>query len=240
MTNVRHIYQFKPKQNPDGLVYVPQRDIAKIYNPMLREVFASLDEKNWSPDFKTLFKKNNVTQDDLAQATSVFLEAHRLFIRDRSVNSAVEAFVAAGVDRVNKMAIFALFSALGQVIAGGFFIALRDITTQGQLSSGHVEFVEMLGAGEAVFERLSGAKFKPLTVEKHVLAADVQEHKRVIAQLQDSLKKVEVEMVDMLQEQKRLAKFDNNFHLEAHRVRQAGFYMRLIGLLPFAYRFLFK
>lgn len=153
----RRILQFRPRHNPDGPAYSPQRDIAHIYAPMLQEVFQGLDEENWSPYFRSWFEREGLTQDDLCGAVAIFLEAHRLFIRDREVGSPADAFAKAG--EIPTPVWLALFARLGEVFMGGFFVGLRDVTYSGQSSNAEADFSEMLAAGRELTYRLAG---KPL------------------------------------------------------------------------------
>ena len=105
----RSIHQYRPKNDQGSMPYSPQRDLANIYTPMLKEVFLGMDEKHWSPHFKDLFEKYGVTQDDLGEAVNVFVEAHLLFTRDRKVANPADAFKKAGVDRLKPAVKISLF-----------------------------------------------------------------------------------------------------------------------------------
>lgn len=188
----RSIQQYRPKGDVGAMPYSPQRDLANIYTPMLREVFAGLDEPNWSPPLREILNDYKITEAQLSETVTVFVEAHRLFIRDRTIDSPITAFERAGVMQLPAIVRLALFSRIGEVLTGGFFIALRDVTAQGALTPGHDDMTAMIGAGRAVASRLSGHRPKVLQDELERTKADVQETQRALEQsqqLNDALKR---------------------------------------------------
>ena len=184
----RSVNQFRPKGDPSAPAYAPQRDLANIYLPMLREVFTSLDAVNWGPFFQAWFEREGITEDQLGEAVTMMVEAHRLFIRDREVQVPADAFAKAGAD-VPDVIKYALFCRLGEVVAGGFFVALRDVTMQGRESPCNTDMVEMIAAGRTLVWRLQGpgpiSYYGSSPVE--VAKADADEQRRLVAQLQDML-----------------------------------------------------
>ena len=184
----RSVNQFRPKGDPSAPAYAPQRDIANIYLPMLREVFTSLDAANWGPFFQAWFEREGITEDQLGAAVTMMVEAHRLFIRDREVACPSEAFAKAGAD-VPEVVRQALFCRLGEVVTGGFFVALRDVTMQGQESPCHTDMAEMIAAGRVLAARLRGAGSLVYygSAASEVAKADADEQRRLVAQLQDML-----------------------------------------------------
>lgn len=184
----RSIYQYRPPKEPGALPYSPQRDLAHIYMPMLKEAFCSLDEEHWSDEWKALCDREGVTQDDFSIAVEVFAEAHRLFIRERTVTCPGEAFLQAGLERMHPTARLLLFARLGEVIMGGWFIAIRDVTLQGQVTPAQYDFLEMITAGRELAAKLANRDL-PMPVPtvsndvRHTEAA-VQENARIEQQKQ--------------------------------------------------------
>jgi len=178
----RSIHQYRPKGDPGALPYSPQRDLANIYTPMLKEVFYGLDEKNWAPYMREWFEKEGVDEEMVGKAVQVFVEAHRLFIRDRKVTCPADAFEQAGINHLPPAVRVALFERMGQVLMGGFFIALRDTTMQGQQSAVATDLVEMIAAGRAVANRLSGHEYRDVDATLERDRAEAEETKRVLEQ----------------------------------------------------------
>jgi|GEM_PF-3969318 len=178
----RSIHQYRPKGDPTAAPYAPQRDLANIYTPFLREVFQGLDEKNWSEFLREWFDRDGVTEEDLGAGVTVFVEAHLLFTRDRTVDSPWTAFDRAGVNDLKPSVRAAIFERIGECIMGGWFIAVRDVTMQAHESPGHTDFVQMMAAGRELAHRLSGHTYVDHDTELEEARADAEETKRVLGQ----------------------------------------------------------
>lgn len=189
----RQVNQFRPKGDPTASPYAPQRDLANIFLPMLRETFASLDAANWNDFFKELFAAKGVTEEDLGKIVPKFAEAYRLFIRDRAVDSPMKAFEQAGITDADDTVKYALFCRLGEVVTGGFFIALRDVTMQGHESPCAADMASMLAAGRELAARLDGRLANYEVGEYETAVASLEEKLRVIHQLQTMLEQSQQE-----------------------------------------------
>lgn len=238
----RQVQQMRPEGQPGAMAYAPQRDLANIYTPMLREVFQGLDEANWSPYLRQYFQENDVTEEDLGQAVKLIVEAHRLFIRDREVKSPEDAFTKAGANELPTPIRLALFSRIGEVLMGGFFIALRDVTTQGQKPP--ADFVEMIAAGRALAKRLSKhdpSDLPPDALEQ--LQAEVEETQRALDQ-------AHAELEQRRQEAYQAQSEGNGYkaHLErlqalrqyVKKTRQSGWFMRIWRVAYLAWKIYWK
>lgn len=189
----RQVNQFRPKGDPTASPYAPQRDLANIFLPMLRETFASLDAANWNDFFKELFESRGITEEDLGKIVPKFAEAYRLFIRDRTVDSPMKAFEQAGLTDEADPVKYALFCRLGEVVTGGFFIALRDVTMQGHESPCASDMASMLAAGRELAHRLDGRLANYEVGEYETAVAGLEEKLRVIHQLQTMLEQSQQE-----------------------------------------------
>jgi hypothetical protein len=181
----RSVNQYRPKGDSGAMPYSPQRDLANIYTPMMKEVFQGLDEEHWAPHLEDMLSKYGVTEDDMGEAVNVFVRAHQSFIRDRAITSPHDAFKRAGVDRLKPAVRIALFSRLGEVVMGGFFVAIRDVTHQGQISPGHDDFVSMLAAGRQMAEELSGHHHSDQDISLQEAIANAEELERILKQVQE-------------------------------------------------------
>lgn len=189
----RNVTQLRPRGEPNAAPYAPQRDIANIFLPLLKEVFNSLDEKHWNKYFADWFQREGITEEQLGETVRVVTEACRLFIRDREVNSPADAFAKAGIDNIPEVAKYALFCRVGEVVIGGFFVAIRDVTMQGVSSPVQEDMAAMMAAGRALSERLSGELTTYDDAEIPKLKAILEEEGRVKVQLQQMLWKAEEE-----------------------------------------------
>ena len=189
----RQVNQFRPKGDPTASPYAPQRDLANIFLPMLRETFASLDAANWNDFFKKLFDDAGITEADIGQIVPKFAEAYRLFIRDREVDSPMAAFERAGITEAHDAVKYALFCRLGEVVTGGFFIALRDVTMQGHESPCAADMALMLAAGRELAARIDGRAASYQVGDYETVIASLEERLRVIQQLQGMLEHAQQE-----------------------------------------------
>lgn len=180
---MRSVNQIRPQGDPNAVAYSPHRDVAHIFLPMMKEVFCGLDETHWPPYFRKLFEHEKITQDDLAETVTVFTEAIRLFIRDREVNNPFDAFQKAGLQERHDAVRFALFALIGQVITGGFFVAIRDVTMQGHESPCAHDMASMVAAGRDFVTRLHGRWANYDISSSEQLTVEVEELRRLVAQL---------------------------------------------------------
>lgn len=182
----RHVTQMRPQGEPGSLPYSPQRDLANIYLPMLKEVFQGLDKMNWPEHFPGWLDAMNISQEDFGAAVNAMVEAHRLFVRDREVATPAQAFEKAGFTTLPAPIRVLLFERLGVVLAGGFFIALRDTTLQGMPSPQQADMAEMVATGRVVATLLSGHRYHPLPdedIDIETIKADASETTRANHQL---------------------------------------------------------
>ncbi len=182
----RSVHQYRPKGQPDAPAYAPQRDLAYLYAPMLKETFAGLDEPNWQDYFKGWLEATDVTEEDLGKGVGCFVEAHRLFIRDREVDTPEDAFEKAGFfDLPNPVRVL-IFERLGEVIMGGWFVAIRDISVQGHESPEQQNIADFVAAGRQFAKRIGGHapddNEQDLSMRLEVAEALIEEKDRVIKQ----------------------------------------------------------
>lgn len=147
--------QVRPRGS-DGPLYNPQRDLAYIYAPAMREALRALDKVNWTPELQGLIAQLGLTEEDISVAVGKLTEAHRYFVGDDSVKEPVDALVKVGWYDVKVGARYLIYGRLGEVLLGGFFVALRDTTAPGQAPLQGKEICDLVAAGQLVMERGSG------------------------------------------------------------------------------------
>lgn len=228
----RSIHQYRPKGNPEGLPYAPQRDLAYIYTPMLCEVFAGLDFENWSDYFREWLDAEGVTEADLGEGVKCFVEAHRMFIRDRSVKSPADAFEKSGfLDLPNPVRIM-LFERIGEVVMGGWFIALRDVTMHGRMSPQAPDIAEFIAAGRILSCRLSGhapRRVDELEIRSEKAFVLAEEAERALDQSHATIQGLGIQL------KKAKAVYDH-----VHKIRNFGLWKRFGGAVMLAYRLIVK
>lgn len=161
MNGQRHVMQIRPR-NGDGPAYSPQRDLAWIYAPAMREALQALDQVRWTDEMAALIQKLGITEEDISVAVATLVDAHRYIVNHADVATPVQALETAGWYRSKPEARYLIYGRLGEVLFGGFFLALRDTSEFCKESSQAKEIAEFIAAGRLVMIRGSGAT-APLT-----------------------------------------------------------------------------
>ena len=216
----RHISQVRPKNEQGAFPYSPQRDLANIYLPLYREVITGMDEKFWDDHWRYEFEQAGVTEGDLGKTVMLFSESLARFIRDPSIDSPHTAFTVTGFMDTPRVAREFLFSRLGSVVTGGFFVGIRDVTLGGVTSPVQGQMVEavaearataramcqddLIEAGRAVANTMSGHPAEPQETkgtEADHLYAELEETKKTLRQSQEQVHR---QMTDIAELEGRL------------------------------------
>lgn len=179
---MRHMVQMRPQGDPGAKQYSPQRDLANIFLPMLEEVFAGLSHGNMNEFFKEWFERDGLNDDAIGEVANQLVEAVQLYTRDAEVKSPADAFQKAGLFDLPAVVRYAIFARLGEVLMGGFFVAIRDVTNRNEESTCQDEMARMIAAGRELSSRLSGHLEKYPVSELGILQATIEEQRRVIRQ----------------------------------------------------------
>jgi len=117
-----------------------------------------------------------------------FVEAHRLFVKDKEVSCPADAFVKAGFLDIPPATRSVLFARIGEVVTGGFFVALRDITYHGLPVND--DFIDFAAAGRTIASRLSGHRHTEVTSNELIkLRTKLEETERALKQAQEEYAK---------------------------------------------------
>ena len=196
----RSTLNLRPKGQPDAQGYSPHRDLAYVYPAMMREAFATLDEACWTDEFREQMRKSGIREDDLAEGVGKFVEALNLFIREPDIKTPADAFRSTGFDVMDSYVKNVLWTRFGEVLTGGWFVAVRDVTLRGSMSDAADVMADMLTAGRIVAMGLTehGHRQGKLTlavsdntVNIERLKTDKLELQRVLKQSQSDLRYME-------------------------------------------------
>lgn len=157
----RTVFNIRPNDNKSAVPYSPQRDIAYLYQPLLTEVFNSLESSKWSDDVRQILSKTGLSDEELdglfGVAVYKFAEALRLFIRSPETTDPQNAFEKTGFStEVLPEIQIAIYGAIGTSMTAGFFHCVREVTVQGDLAPAHDDFIRMLASAKAAARRYSG------------------------------------------------------------------------------------
>lgn len=134
-------------------MYAPERDLAHLYSPMFVEVLNGLRTGNWSEAMREIIPEP-LTEEQLAEGAGCMTNAMDTFIRDDEVDSPLKAFAKAGFYKLPALVQLVLFARIGEVVTGGFAVALRDVTVRGDLPPSG--FMRMIAAGREFAAGFSG------------------------------------------------------------------------------------
>jgi len=144
----------RPKGGNEPL-YSPQRDLAYIYAPAMKEAIRALDRDQWTETFKILITRLQLTEADISAAVGCIVEAHKLFVNVPTIKTAEDALVQAGWYECHFGARYLIYGRLGEVILGGFFLALRDVSPYADESAQQHQIADFIAEGVGVANRLS-------------------------------------------------------------------------------------
>lgn len=201
----RSTINIRPKGQPDAQGYSPHRDLAYVYPAMMQEAFITLDEANWTDAFRLQMHENGIREEDLAECVRRFVEALNLFIREPDIKTPADAFRATEFDAIDSVVRNVLWTRFGEVLTGGWFVAVRDVTLRGQMSDAADVMADMLTAGRIVAMALTEHSWRPgklsLAVSDSLVAmerlkTDKAELQRVLKQSQSYCRQLEDERVN--------------------------------------------
>jgi hypothetical protein len=204
----------RPKGQPDAQGYSPHRDLAYVYPAMMQEAFITLDEANWTDEFRAQMYKHGICEGDLAEGVRRFVEALNLFIREPDIKTPADAFRTTEFDKINSVVRNVLWTRFGEVLTGGWFVAVRDVTLRGQMSDAADVMADMLTAGRIVAMGLTEHSWHPgrlsLAVSESLVATerlktDKLELQRALKQSQSYCRQLEDERVNT---EAKLREFD--------------------------------
>jgi len=194
-------FNMQPSNSPGSKMYAPDRDMAYLYPALLKEVFARLDEINWTSDMRAQFEQAGITEVDLAATAKAFGEALRLFIRVPTVTDVVSALNRSGFLARSFVERQTMYAKIGESMTAGFFISAKQVTLQGMPSPMHHEYIDAIAAATAAYKRLAKVPQEPQTdavIERY--AAELQEYQYIVAQQTRLLNEKDLEITRLLKE----------------------------------------
>lgn len=140
----------RPKGS-DGPMYHPERDLAYITPTLMANAIGTLVLDSMRPELQAFAKSSCISQESLNTAVESFAKAQQLYVSttDR-VESAKEALEMTGFYQLPLSLRMLLMAALGETVAGAWFVAVRDVTRTDQDSPAITQMAEMLAAAKAV------------------------------------------------------------------------------------------
>jgi hypothetical protein len=141
-------FQVRPKEGGDA--YNPQRDLAYCYAPAMKEALRALDEANWTVEIRALCDYLDVAEEEVSDAVKAITEAHIAFITDANINHAEEALRNAGWYNQRAEVRYMIYGRLGEVILGGFFMAIRDVRMMGAEPPHPFDIADLIAEGKRI------------------------------------------------------------------------------------------
>jgi hypothetical protein len=109
--------------------YAPNRDLGHIGVAYLRAAVALLEPETFEPWFQVFVQKNGITDEQLGMCASCLGAATSLIAEHADVRDALQA---AGFYDLPQQVQLAMYIRLGQVLLGGVWTSVRELTMAGQ------------------------------------------------------------------------------------------------------------
>lgn len=110
--------------------YNPSRDIAYVWQNLCQVAFDGLAEDQWDPIFSDYLRHCGVTEAQIGEACAAYAKFFNI-CRDPECKFPVDALKQSGFLDLHPAAQAALMIQLGRVLTGAFFVAIRDVTIEG-------------------------------------------------------------------------------------------------------------
>ncbi len=193
----RSTIEIRPR-GAGAMTYSPQRDLGYLYPHAMREAVWALDKPNWRDMWKGLLESTGTTEEQLAEGVKLFTKAHALFVGNPAIQEPTDALRDVGFLDLPDPVRLVIYASLGETMMGGFFVAVRDVTVQGELPPNFVDIATFIGAGRAMREKLAATKSPEMLymlLAGHLEAAVVEreESRRLITKLRGDLAKAKEE-----------------------------------------------
>jgi hypothetical protein len=120
----------------------------------MKEALHSLDEANWTVEIRELFRILNVTEEEVSIAVKAITDAHLAFITDPEVHYADDALRTAGWYNQRPEVRYLIYGRLGEVMLGGFFLAIREVRMLGDEPPHATEIADFIVEGLRVAQQL--------------------------------------------------------------------------------------
>lgn len=195
------------QQHSNGPLYHPERDFAYITPTLLRQAIENLEAPS-SEETKHWKELNDITQAEIIAAAEALADAQRDFVSGADpVTSLEQALNRRGWQQLRYPVRQYVLAAIGEVILGAWFTAVREVTQVGEESPTQNEmcrFSSMVReftarAGAPVIDGNSTAE--ALVFQNDVLLTRLatqrdalQQARRDVRELQDKIVQLEVAM----------------------------------------------
>lgn len=135
-------------------MYNPERDLAHITPTVMHTALAQLDIDNRLPHVRETIAAAGLTEEQIGEAAMKFAEAQRLYVYSGgAIKSPWDAFEASGFAVLPTVLHDLIFAAIGRVLTGTWFYAVRHVTIIGEETPAQQAVAEMLSVGREVARR---------------------------------------------------------------------------------------
>lgn len=135
--------QFRSQQ--DSRMHAPERDIAYLFPKLCQAALKPFDDPTSLPGWlSTYLSSNHVTQAEIGEAAVRLATAFNYFTNDPTVKTAVDALQKARFLECRPPVQLIIYSRIGEMCLGSFFVGIRDVTQDGSLPPGHATFQQIL------------------------------------------------------------------------------------------------
>lgn len=137
----------------NGAPYHPERDIAMIGPTLMVAAMDCLQLNQLSPELRAYADEHGITQELLFEAAGKFAESQANYVSvddDTRVETAAEAMTNSGFLLLPLPVRLFLFSAVGQMLSGAWFKAVRDVTYMNEDSPAIDQISKLVAVGRSL------------------------------------------------------------------------------------------
>lgn len=182
------------KKGDTGPLYNPERDYAYITPTLMVTAIENMDSQAVSQEETAWRQANNITSVDVVQVAEALADAQRDFINAADpVRSLTQALARHGFYDVRFPVRQLLFAAIGEVIVGAWFKAVREVSVVGEESPVSADMARFAATVREFVRRHGGLGYNAEHMAEHlkmytdVLQARLNELYKDVQRLNDEL-----------------------------------------------------
>lgn len=188
---------YRPRGS-SGPMYNPERDLAHITPTVMKAAISQLDRGNRLPHVQAIIDQHGITEEQLGEAAAKFAESQNLYVYTKGIAVPQDAFLVTGFDVLPTVLQDLIFAAIGRVLTGAWFFAVRRVTIVGEEMPAAEALAEMLSVGREVARRggYTDVAAVPQEAELEYLRHRVAVLSTQVDQQRERLEKFETERSD--------------------------------------------
>jgi hypothetical protein len=196
------------KKGDTGPLYNPERDYAYITPTLMVTAIENMDSQAVNPEEIAWRQANNITTEEVVKVAEALADAQRDFVNAADpVQSLQQALSRHGFYDVRFPVRQLLFSAIGEVVLGAWFKAVREVSVIGEESPAGTEMARFAATVREFVRRHGGLGYNAEYMAEHlkmytdVLQTRLNELYKEVQRLNTELTNAQKQIVSLEAEQ---------------------------------------